>query len=277
MPPAPGLHSGRVGCFQNASFSSHVVPESRDVPLRQPERRPRHADRRHGAAIGHHGRGDRHEPVLELTAARGVSLPARLRPHPLQLLGRHDRARGDRVERTREHRLLQRAVTERDQDLAARARMHRAPSADPARHHDHLRRRDLVDVDHVEPVADREVRRLGRHRRQVLELGSRLAHHREPVDRRRGEADHPGADPEALGRGVALDQPAGRDRAQQPRRGRRVHVEAPSDVGDGQTVRALAQQIEHRHDPIGDVGGADLEPPETRRPDIWALLPSGQY
>ncbi len=27
-PPAPGFHSGRVGTFQSARFSSHVSPES---------------------------------------------------------------------------------------------------------------------------------------------------------------------------------------------------------------------------------------------------------
>ena len=28
MPPAPGLHSGRVGCSQNAWFSSQLAPPS---------------------------------------------------------------------------------------------------------------------------------------------------------------------------------------------------------------------------------------------------------
>ena len=220
-----------------------AASEPGQVARRDPEAGTRDADRRDRLPVHQHRRSDRDETLLELAGARRVATASDVVEHDSQGMRVGDRAFGDRLEPSAQHGLARSRVAAREHHLAAGACVRRAAAPDPARHHHRLRRRHLVDVDHVEAVEDREVRGLRRRGRELLELRPGVADHGQPSHRGRSESDDAGAESVTLGeRSSRSTMPSRGERAQEAGRPSTGARRARERLRDPETVRRAAQE-----------------------------------
>ena len=148
--------------------------------------------------------------------------------------------------------------------------MQRNGAAEPVRRHD-LRRIDLVDVDEVEPLGDREIRRLGRVTRELLEDRARAADERVDVGTG-GDAQERVAEAVALAHRVALDQAVRIERRQQAPGGAAVEHARLGQLDDGRRAARVGDRLEERRRPVDRLDRARAPGPERRASETGGFM-----
>ena len=193
-------------------------------------------------------RGERAEVRLALALGLRPALLAHGRD-----LARQPRGVGDRPLRVGLER-RRRLARVGEQHLAGRRGVGDARPAEPGHAHDAARAGDEVDGDGAAALGHRQRRRLAGLLRERAQLRARGIADVEPREHAVGERDEVQPEP-VRAAGVALDQAAGLERREQPRRARRVDADPPRQRVDAR--RSLGERVEQRH---GAGHGADLAP-----------------
>ena len=135
-----------------------------------------------------------------------------------------------------------------EHDLADRGGVADARAAEPRHGDDARARRDEVDGHRLRRAGNRQ-------RRRLVGPGDELAQQRacqlagvEPGEHAVGERDEPQPQPVGAA-GAALDEAPALERGEQPRGGRGVDPDAPRELVDAESVRALGERVEERHGP----------------------------
>src|SRR5712691_7931811 len=216
--------------------------------LRAPDR----YDRDRAPALVEDRRRHAVERLLELADADAVAVAAYRRELLLEPAPLRDRRVGEALEPRRHERLALVLRKPGEERLPGRRRVQREGAAEPVRRHD-LRRLDLMHVDEVEALRDREVHGLARLVCELLEHRMCAPHERVVVTGRRDLEDRV-ADAVALRRRVALDEALAVERREQAPRGAAVEPALRGELDDRQRLLAVCDRFQKRR---GAVDGLD--------------------